>query len=276
MRTQSSIRRQELIHLMTRLHHTPRVDYNQIAELYDSQPFRGKEVDPDFQEFLAERTAQQIASLCLLDIGCGTGNQLVENRPEAPGACLIGLDRFRGMLKQARPKADDIHWPQGDGAALPLRASAFDFINNQYSFHHVHDKPGMTREVYRILKSGGRFVMSNICPQEVKSRFIYEYFPETLTYDLQDFMPPEDIVGHMREAGFVNAGFDLEHIQWDSTLTDFEHGVTRRDSCSQLITISDEAYQAGLDRVRAEIKQKGGDTFHQGYVCVVRGAGDKG
>ena len=83
---------------MSRRQDTPRVDYDEISELYDSQPFRGKEVDPNLQAFLTERKDEQIESLCILDIGCGTGNQLVANRPEAPVVRMVGLDRFRGML----------------------------------------------------------------------------------------------------------------------------------------------------------------------------------
>lgn len=253
----------------------PRTDYDQIAELYDSQPFREKETDKDLLSFLADKTAIPVASLRLLDIGCGTGNQLVANRPEAPGALMVGLDRFRGMLKQARPKAGDIYWMQGDGARLPLRDASFDFISNQFSFHHVQDKPDMIREVHRILKPGSRFVMTNLCPHGMQDGFVYHYFPEALEHDLQDFMSPEDIVEHMREVGFSNAAFDFEHIKWDSTLAEFEGNVKRRDTCSQLLTISDQAYQAGMARVKADIAQKGPDTFFQGHVCMVRITGEK-
>ena len=84
---------------MSKSKHTPRVDCDQIAELYDSQPFRGKEADANLQIFLTEQTTKQIEPLCILEIGCGTGNQLVANRPEVPTARMMGMDRFRGMLK---------------------------------------------------------------------------------------------------------------------------------------------------------------------------------
>ena len=49
-----------------------RVDYDAIAELYDSTPHREKSADPEFIAFLAGRG--RAASLTLLDIACGTGN----------------------------------------------------------------------------------------------------------------------------------------------------------------------------------------------------------
>jgi hypothetical protein len=48
-----------------------RVDYDAIAELYDSTPHREKSVDPELAAFVAEH--KPTASLTLLDIACGTG-----------------------------------------------------------------------------------------------------------------------------------------------------------------------------------------------------------
>ena len=55
-----------------------RVDYDAIAPLYDSQPHREKSPDPALATFLAERSP--LGTALLLDIACGTGNQLVANR----------------------------------------------------------------------------------------------------------------------------------------------------------------------------------------------------
>ena len=52
-----------------------RVDYDAIAELYDSTPHREKSADPELIAFLAG--CGPAASLTLLDIACGTGNQQI-------------------------------------------------------------------------------------------------------------------------------------------------------------------------------------------------------
>src|SRR5271169_663197 len=83
-----------------------RVDYDAIAELYDSTPHREKSADPELTAFLAG--CGTAASLTLLDIACGTGNQQIANRGIAPDARFVGLDGSLGMLRQARRKMPDI------------------------------------------------------------------------------------------------------------------------------------------------------------------------
>ncbi|OGG56516.1 MAG: hypothetical protein A3F84_15725 [Candidatus Handelsmanbacteria bacterium RIFCSPLOWO2_12_FULL_64_10] len=154
---------------------TTRVNYDAIADSYDAHPFRKKDADPDLLAFLKERPGT--GPLSILDIGCGTGNQLVADHPCVPTARLIGLDRFKGMLRQAQKKSRDIRWIQGDGAGLPFKDESFDFITSQYSFHHVQDKRSLISEIFRALRPGGRFVLTNISPRDMPGWLIYRFFP---------------------------------------------------------------------------------------------------
>ena len=132
-----------------------RVNYDTIAHLYDTQPYRAKTIDPELLTCWGSASAE---TLSILDIGCGsTGNQLVANRAVVPHARLVGLDRSLGMLRQAQPKAPDIAWVQADGAGLPFQAQSFDFVTCQYALHHIQDKAGMLRAVFRVLRRGGRY-----------------------------------------------------------------------------------------------------------------------
>src|SRR6516225_6047625 len=73
-----------------------RINYDAIAELYDSTPHREKSVDPELIAFLAGRGPT--VALTLLDIACGTGNQQIANRDLTPDASFVGLDGSLGML----------------------------------------------------------------------------------------------------------------------------------------------------------------------------------
>ena len=57
----------------------PRVDYDLIAPLYD-EPIREHPVDARLLEFLGERKDLDGTAVRVLDVGCGTGQQLSANR----------------------------------------------------------------------------------------------------------------------------------------------------------------------------------------------------
>ena len=168
-----------------------RVDYDAIAPLYDSQPHREKSSDPALAEFLAERSA--LGRALLLDIACGTGNQLVANRAIARNARMVELDGSLGMLRQARAKSAEIGWVHGDGSALPFASDTFDFASCQYALHHFRDKAGMVHEAFRVLRTGGRLAIFDMCPHDSLDWLYYDYFPEALARDLADFWPPRQL-----------------------------------------------------------------------------------
>jgi SAM-dependent methyltransferase len=193
----------------------PRVNYDTIAHLCDAQPYRGCQADPELLEFAVER---KLADLAVLDIGCGTGNQLIANQGAVPGAFSIGLDRSFGMLRQARLKAQDIGWVRTDGSMLPFAAHCFDFVCCQFAFHHLGDKAGMLRAVLRMLRPGGRFVLRHLCPEESGDWLYYEYFPEARLVDDRDFWPVDVVLARMAAAGFVRGGAGYEHVRFRQDL----------------------------------------------------------
>lgn len=251
----------------------PRVNYDAIAPLYDTQPYRAKTVDPELLAFVAQRASSE--RLVLLDIACGTGNQLVANRAVLPHAWLIGVDRSLGMLRQARPKAPDFNWVQADAAGLPFRAQSFDFVTCQYAFHHVQDKSAMLQAVWRVLRPGGRFVLSNICPQDMEDWLYYQYFPEARALGLEAFWPPALVERTMQAVGFVAVGVERQHLRYEQDLHAWLDTIRRRDTCSQLLTISDAAYAAGVQRLERELADTHAPRARADHVCLVTIRGEK-
>jgi ubiquinone/menaquinone biosynthesis C-methylase UbiE len=250
-----------------------RVDYDAIAALYDSQPYRVRAVDREFLQFAEQRAST--VRLSALDVGCGTGNQLVANRSAAPQANLVGLDRSLGMLRQARRKTPDIIWVRGDAAAMPFPDRSFDFISSQFAFHHIEGKASMLHETFRVLRPAGRFVLRNMCPQQSVDWLYYEYFPEAQIVDLQDFWPPEAITAVMEGAGFIAVTAEYEHLHFEQDLSAWLETVRRRDTCSQLQAIPDAAYEAGLGRLARELADADGQRARADHLCLITIRGEK-
>jgi ubiquinone/menaquinone biosynthesis C-methylase UbiE len=250
-----------------------RADYDAIAPLYDSGPARARTVDPEFLAFIEQRASSDAPSL--LDIGCGTGNQLVANRPTAPGARMVGVDRSLGMLRQACRKSREVAWLQADAAALPFPALSFDFISCQFAFHHFPAKAGMLRDTFRVLRHSGRFVLRNLCPQESSDWLFYQYFPEAQLADLQDFWPPAAVVAVMEGIGFTTVTLELEHLHFEQDLAEWIEVVRRRDTCSQLLAITDIAYESGLRRLERELEQVTVPQRRADHLCLLTIRGEK-
>jgi ubiquinone/menaquinone biosynthesis C-methylase UbiE len=252
---------------------SPRADYDAIAPLYDSGPARTRTVDPQFLAFIEQRPSSD--ALSLLDIGCGTGNQLVANRAAAPHAGLVGVDRSLGMLRQACRKSRAVAWVQADAAALPFPALSFDFISCQFAFHHFQAKAGMLRDTFRVLRPRGRFVLRNLCPQESSDWLYYEYFPEAQLADLQDFWPPAAVIAVMEGIGFTTVTVEHEHLHFEQDLAEWIEVVRRRDTCSQLLAITDTAYQAGLRRLERELAEATAPQRRVDHLCLLTIRGEK-
>jgi ubiquinone/menaquinone biosynthesis C-methylase UbiE len=250
-----------------------RVDYDAIAELYDSTPHREKSADPELIAFLAG--CGPAASLTLLDIACGTGNQQIANWGLAPGARFVGLDGSLGMLRQARRKMPDIAWVHGDSAALPFASGSFDFVSCQYAFHHFRDKAGMLREAFRVLRRGGRFALYNMCPQESDDWLYYAYFPEAKTRDFADFWPPDAIVSEMSATGFAGVEVQPRHVHRERDLAELLSAVRFRERNSQLLSLSDAAYEAGLRRIERDLDSPQRHKVRSDHLCFVTVRGDR-
>ena len=182
------------------------------------------------------------------------------------------------MLRQACRKAPGIAGVQADGALLPFPAASFDFVYCQFAFHHIEEKEAMLRAVFRVLRPGGRFVMRNMCPQQSGGWLYYEYFPEALLVDLQDFWPPEKVVAIMEAAGFTGAGAAYEHVHFEQDLRALLEIVRRRDTCSQLQAISDAAYQTGVERLERDIADPKAPRSRKNHLCLatIRGEAPSG
>lgn len=252
-----------------------RTNYDQVAARYDDQRYRSKEPDPDLAAFLTERSDPDANTPRILDLGCGTGSQLVANRNLISAGQMVGLDRSAGMLAQARPKAPEIAWIQADATRLPFKEASFDYISNQFAYHHVPDKAALVAQVWRMLRPGGRFTISNACIHGMPGWALYHYFPTAWERDQQDFLPNEVIKHLVERTGFHNVAINQK--RW--TETEDLHRLlaeARQRTTSQLTAIPDSDYQAGLQKMEADLATAAGDVMNvPSEVCLVTIIGNK-
>lgn len=251
-----------------------RVNYDRIAHIYD-EPARDHAPDPGLSEYLLEHPQPRRSDHRILNMGCGTGKRFTANRKIYPNLAMTGMDIFHGMLKQARKRCNIVHWVQGDSSATPFCESAFDYATNQFSYSHVLDKNRLFGEVFRILKRGGRYIMTHIDPWSMPDWLVYRYFPAAQQRDFKDFLTADSFVDRMLGAGFANILVKRTFRSEKLSLGEFLNYVSQRHRASQLMVISDQSYNEGVRALREEIKQLGESWCLESQLCLITISGDK-
>jgi ubiquinone/menaquinone biosynthesis C-methylase UbiE len=106
---------------------------------------------------LATGIVQQPESI--LDVGCGTGKLLRRANTSWPEAQLIGVDPANGMIEMAKRLTPNATFFTGMAEALPLQDASVDLALSTTSFHHWQDQAAGIREIARVLRPGGYFIL---------------------------------------------------------------------------------------------------------------------
>ncbi len=154
----------------------------------------------------------------VLDVGAGTGRLSIMLAKR--GAQVTALDVSPKMLEMIREKcrrdvACNVSTVVGDAESLPFEDNSFDIVTAAFLIVHLKDPKRFFDEVYRVLKDGGIFVVTNINqkdPPEVKTpdgNIIIESF----------YHRPEQVIEILKELAFgiekeifVGEKPDEEHI----------------------------------------------------------------
>jgi len=103
----------------------------------------------------------------VLDIACGKGTTALFLAREY-NCRVIGIDLSDKMISSCRSKTREeevtgrVSFLLGDGESLPFSASSFDTVISECSFSLLPNKEIAAREIGRVLKSGGKLVMTDI------------------------------------------------------------------------------------------------------------------
>ncbi|MFI5386384.1 MAG: arsenite methyltransferase [Fimbriimonadales bacterium] len=150
----------------------------------------------------------------VLDLGSGAGfDCLIAARKVGPTGRVIGVDMTDAMLEKARSNGaktglTNVEFRKGEIEALPVEDTSVDVVISNCVLNLVPDKDRAFREIYRVLKPGGRLAVSDMAwavepPAEVRSNL------EALVGCIGGALVLADYVERLKRAGFDRV--EVEH-----------------------------------------------------------------
>ncbi|MBV9988610.1 MAG: arsenite methyltransferase [Chitinophagaceae bacterium] len=116
----------------------------------------------------------------IIDLGSGAGNDcFIARRETGETGQVIGIDFTPAMIALARANAEklaytNVEFRQGDIDNMPVAANTADVIVSNCVLNLVPDKNAVIGEIYRVLKPGGHFSISDIVLEGTLPRSIRE------------------------------------------------------------------------------------------------------
>jgi ubiquinone/menaquinone biosynthesis C-methylase UbiE len=111
-----------------------------------------------------ERLLPSLQGKKVLEIGCGRGDFAIHLAGKYPGAQIHAVDFSQAAIDIAKSKAARsgavVNFRTDDAESLSFEDRSFDFAISCECMEHVGDPTRMAKEIYRVLRPAGRFVLT--------------------------------------------------------------------------------------------------------------------
>ena len=151
----------------------------------------------------------------VVDLGSGAGNDaFIARKLTGHKGRVIGIDFTEAMIAKARENSEkigfnNVEFRQGDIESMPITSNVADVIVSNCVLNLVPNKHKVFSEIYRVLKPGGHFSISDIVLQGElpgKWREIAALYAGCVSGAIQK----EEYLGIIKEAGFADITLQKE------------------------------------------------------------------
>ncbi|GGY02616.1 SAM-dependent methyltransferase [Streptomyces hiroshimensis] len=180
----------------------------------------------------------------VLDVGCGVG-QPAMRIARRTGAHVTGISVSRGQVARATALAGAaglsgrVEFRYADAMQLPFEDNSFDAVIAIESVFHMPDREQVFREIRRVLRPGGRLVLTDFFERAPIAAGMRSVMDRCLRDFIMTLARPEDYVPMLSRAGLRFT--ELLDITEQSVRRTFEQMSKARGDGGELRTAFDEA-----------------------------------
>ena len=181
--------------------------YNIMTDDYTGMQGYNQEADLGLGCGLPTQFAQIKEGDTVIDLGSGAGNDCFIARHETGASGkVIGIDFTPAMIKKARSNAEklglnNVEFREGDIDDMPVSSEVADVVVSNCVLNLVPDKQKVIKEIFRVLKPGGHFSISDVV--------LIGSLPTALQEDAEMYagcvsgaIQKDEYLNYIRETGF--------------------------------------------------------------------------
>jgi len=204
-----------------------------VQEEFDRQAERWfrREISPQERALLEQivQLAQVSPDDRVLDVACGTGLVSFVLAPYVRE--VVGIDISPGMLAKAREirhrsKVRNVHFVLGEAEHMPFKDEEFDVVVCRLAIHHFPQPERELHEMVRVLKAGGRLVISDtVSSEDAREARLHNALERLRDPSHARMLAPTELVQLIERAGVrVHKSLlwhrDRTYDEWMNVITD--------------------------------------------------------
>ena len=170
----------------------PQDGYSLIADYYNKK----NDYWDSFEKGRVLPLLGNVEGLKILDVGGGNG-RLAVKLVEIGGDVTV-VDVSEEMIKNIKIKSSKLKTVIGDAESLPFENESFDIVIATFLIVHLKDLRLFFDEAYRVLKPGGKFLLTNINQRKAPAVKTEKGLVEIESY----YHRPEAVIEKLQELAF--------------------------------------------------------------------------
>ncbi len=237
------------------------MDYDSFAAVYSETRSAHKGI----AQVLIDELKSLNSKAEIIEIGCGTGNYIIELTKVFPDNIYRGFDISREMLKIAKSRTDMVEFIQANADVnFPYKDAAADGAFLVDVIHHIVEYNIFFNECSRILKPGAMLIIVTDTEDDFYKRSGIKYFPETLRIELERYPTSYELNHYAGSSGF--SPVYSKHLVNEFEIDDKLVSAIEKKRSSSLRLIPEEVFREGLKRVR--MAKSEGEKWLSSYTIL--------